>query len=128
MTSMTSIGQMAKVALRKDLAPGSTKAVEVKGQKVIILCAGGDYFALENHCSGCGGELQDGKIAGGMIACPRCGSMYYYRHGGVKRAPATHALKVYELRYDSEAVYLGSEKDVKIKEHRIVSKETPIKW
>ncbi len=128
MTTMKSIAEMTKVALRKDLTPGTSKAVEAGGKKVLLVYAGGDYFALDNRCSGCGGGLEDAKVSVGMIACARCPSMYYYRHGGVKRTPAAEPLKVYQLRYDSEAVYVGPEKSLKIKEHRVVTKETPIKW
>lgn len=127
-TQTTDLKQMTKVAERSEFTPPSAKPVEAKGNKVIVIYMGGDYFALENRCTSCGSELQDGKIAGGMITCARCKSMYYVRHGGVKKFPATQGLKVYELRYDDTSVYVGPEKQLKVKESKPVTKATPIKW
>ena len=127
-SQMVPLDQMSKVALRNELTPATSKAVEAKGHKVLLITAGGDYFAVENRCSSCQSEMQDGKIASGLLTCQRCGSMYYYRTGAVRKSPATKALKAFELRYDSEAVYVGPEKKVGIKEGKTVSKETPIKW
>lgn len=126
--TIASQAQMVKVAQRSDFTPPSAKAVEVKGQKVIVIFMGGDYFALENRCSGCQSELQDGKIANGLLTCPRCSSIFYIRNGGVRRAPAAKPLKVYEVRYDSDSVYVGQDKQLALKGAKTVTKETAIKW
>ena len=126
--TVMSLAQMVKVAPRSEFTPPSAKAAEVRGQKVVVIFVGGDFFALENRCSSCGSELHDGKISGGLLTCPRCGSMYYIRNGGVKRAPATKPLKSYEVRYDSETVYVGPEKQVKVKQEKGITKQTEIKW
>jgi nitrite reductase/ring-hydroxylating ferredoxin subunit len=119
---------MEKVAARTDFTPPSAKAIDVKGQKVAVIFMGGDFFAVENTCQSCGSELQDGKISGGLLTCPRCPSIYYIRTGAVRRGPATKPLKSYEVRYDSESVYVGPEQQVSAKQEKPVTKETQIKW
>lgn len=62
--------EFVKVAESKEIAPSSMKAVEVDGEKVCIINAEGNYYAIGNVCTHVGGPLDEGTLEGYEVECP----------------------------------------------------------
>ena len=51
--------EYVKVAESKDIGTSSMKAVEVDGETVCVINAGGNYYAIGNVCTHVGGPLNE---------------------------------------------------------------------
>ena len=63
-----------KVAETKDIGPSSMKPVDLEGEKVCIINAQGNYYAIGNVCTHVGGPLNEGTLKGYEVECPWHGS------------------------------------------------------
>ena len=54
------MGELVKVVEKKDIAPGSSTAVEVRGQKVAVFDVDGTFYAIGDTCTHRGGPLSEG--------------------------------------------------------------------
>lgn len=85
-------------AAAADLQEGSPVRVEVDGQAVALVRAGGGLFAMSAVCGHWGGPLEDGKLVDGCLECPWHGSRFRLEDGSVARGPATTAQLSYDVR------------------------------
>ena len=44
------MGELVKILDKKDIAPGSSTAVEVRGQKVAVFNVDGTFYAIGDTC------------------------------------------------------------------------------
>jgi nitrite reductase/ring-hydroxylating ferredoxin subunit len=58
-----------KVAKTSDLNDNSARLVETGGKSIALICADGEYYALDNTCTHVGGPLCEGPVTGGTITC-----------------------------------------------------------
>ena len=73
------MGELVKVVERKDVAPGSRTAVEVRGQKVAVFNVDGTFYAIGDACTHRGGPLSsgsEGEVSGTTVTCPWHGAQY----------------------------------------------------
>ena len=63
------------------IAPGSSRKFEVAGTTVLVANVDGTYAALANNCPHMKGDLSLGRIADGVVSCPRHGSKFDLRTG-----------------------------------------------
>jgi nitrite reductase (NADH) small subunit len=61
--------EFIKVAKKKDIAPGTSKAVVVGGQDVAVFNVSGKFYALRDFCPHRGGPLSEGPIKGSVVTC-----------------------------------------------------------
>ena len=54
------------------LAPGAVTGASAGGKALVVANVAGDLLAYRNRCAGCGGALDHGDLAGGMLHCPSC--------------------------------------------------------
>ncbi|MFI0369935.1 Rieske (2Fe-2S) protein [Actinomadura sp. 1N219] len=72
---MTATGR-ARAAEWVRLAPagalprGEAVAVDVDGERIAVFHTEDGYHALAGHCPHMAGELNEGEVAGGEVACP----------------------------------------------------------
>jgi len=64
------MAEFVKVASLSELAPGSAKAVEVKGKAIALFNVGGTIYATDNTCLHQGGPLGEGELMGDVVICP----------------------------------------------------------
>ncbi len=64
------MAEFVKVASLSELAPGSAKAVEVKGKAIALFNVQGAIYATDNTCLHRGGPLGEGELMGEVVICP----------------------------------------------------------
>jgi nitrite reductase/ring-hydroxylating ferredoxin subunit len=64
------MAEFVKVASLSELAPGSAKAVEVKGKAIALFNVQGTIYATDNTCLHQGGPLGEGELMGEVVICP----------------------------------------------------------
>jgi len=85
--------------------PGRT-LVEVDDRLVLLIHAGGQFYALDDVCTHDGGPLGEGTLEGHTIACPRHGARFDIRTGKALTMPATQPTIVHDVRVQSGQVYV----------------------
>ena len=74
------------VATVDEIAPGTSKVVEVNGRAVGIFNVNGEFFALLNRCPHAGAELCKGNIVS-LVQSDGVGDYQLRRHGEFLRCP-----------------------------------------
>jgi 3-phenylpropionate/trans-cinnamate dioxygenase ferredoxin component len=99
------MNEFVAVASVAEFADPDRKLIEIGDRLVVLVHAGGQFFALDDVCTHDGGPLSDGEIdpTGCTIACPRHGAKFDLKTGAAKTMPATkatvaHAVKVEDGR------------------------------
>ena len=67
---------MTKVAKKSEIAPGTSKVVEVGGKTVAIFNCEGAFYAIDNTCKHRGGPLGEGSLSNTTVTCPWHGWEY----------------------------------------------------
>ena len=65
-----------KVAQTTELKEGEKKKISLEGKEILLTNIQNSYYAIDNKCSHMGGSLNDGKLDGSHIICPRHGSIF----------------------------------------------------
>jgi nitrite reductase/ring-hydroxylating ferredoxin subunit len=74
------------VATVDEIAPGTSKVVDVNGRAIGIFNVNGEYFALLNRCPHAGAELCKGRIVG-LVQSDGVGDYQLQRHDEFLRCP-----------------------------------------
>jgi len=64
------MGELLKVLEKKDVSPGSSTAVELRGQKVAVFNVDGTFYAIGDTCTHRGRPLSEGEVSGTTVTCP----------------------------------------------------------
>ena len=81
-----------------ELADNDSRAVNIKGRKVLICRAAGELYAVENRCTHQEADLEGGRIRGCFISCPLHGVRFDLRDGTPMGQLTREALPTYDLR------------------------------
>ncbi|HEY1683023.1 MAG TPA: non-heme iron oxygenase ferredoxin subunit [Candidatus Tumulicola sp.] len=98
---------MRSVANVADIAPGTTRRVVVDGQEILICNVDGNFFAIEDVCSHDGAPLDQGKLDGKCIVCPRHGATFDVRTGEALTLPAVIPLSTYAVELKDGEILVG---------------------
>lgn len=98
------------VATVDELAPGTSKVVDVDGAVVAVFNINGEYFAIEDVCTHDGGELASGVIEGDQVVCPRHGARFCVRTGDALSAPAYEPTAKFPVRIENGAVQVRDDR------------------
>ncbi len=98
------------VAAVGELAPGTSKVVDVDGTVVAVFNIDGEYFAIEDVCTHDGGELASGVIEGDQVVCPRHGARFCVRTGDALSAPAYEPTAKFPVRIENGAVQVKDDR------------------
>ena len=91
-----------------DLQGEELRMVDVAGVSVLLARAqSGEVCALANTCTHLGGPLPEGSREGDTISCPRHGSRFDLRTGGVVQGPAVFAQPRLETRERGGKIEVG---------------------
>ncbi|MBN2153160.1 MAG: Rieske 2Fe-2S domain-containing protein [Candidatus Lokiarchaeota archaeon] len=95
--------------------PGKGRlGVSVRGKHIAVFKVGDEFFALERYCSHAGGDLLDGMVENGTVACPVHGATFDLRSGKFVEseyvsphlARAMHDTKAYRVVVKDGAVFV----------------------
>jgi nitrite reductase/ring-hydroxylating ferredoxin subunit len=86
----------------REVMPGHTKLVTVKGEPVSVYNVNGEFYATHNTCTHAGGPLNEGDLSGREITCPWHGSCFDVTNGKVLCGPATEPVRTYRVLVDGE--------------------------
>jgi 3-phenylpropionate/trans-cinnamate dioxygenase ferredoxin subunit len=94
------------VAKVSDIPAGTTKAVMVDDVSVLLCNVDGTIYAIEDVCTHDGGELDQGRLDGACIECPRHGARFDVRTGAVLALPAVMPVPTYAVRVDGDDIHV----------------------
>jgi len=99
---------MIKVATIDEIPDGTVKRVEVDGEEIAIVNAGGVLYAVNDICSHEYYHLSDGEIDADRltIECPKHGSTFSLEDGRAITLPAVLPVKAYGVRLVGDDVVL----------------------
>jgi len=93
-----------KVASRRDLPPGTCRAVLVGGRSLAIVNVEGVLYALEGDCTHAGGSLGDGFLQGKSLICPLHGATFDVATGAATGPPAYDDVDTFSVRLDGDDI------------------------
>ena len=97
--------EVAKVDSIPD--PGQ-ELVEVDDRLIVLIHAGGKFYAIDDVCTHDGGPLSDGPLDADQhsIACPRHGAKFDITTGAALTMPATKPTIVHDVKVEDNAVFV----------------------
>lgn len=100
------MGEKRFVAAAKlvEVAPGSTKAVELDNEPILLCNSNGRIFAVANRCSHADAKLEGGMMKAGWIACPLHGARFDLATGKAKNPPAKQPIRVFAVRIHEDMI------------------------
>lgn len=97
---------MNPVAKRSEIPPGTTKRVDVDGVEVLLCNVDGTFYAVEDVCTHDGGPLDQSRLEGTVVECPRHGARFDVTTGAVLALPAVIPLPTYTVRVEGDDLYI----------------------
>lgn len=85
--------------------PGK-ETVEIDDQFVVVIHAGGSFYAIDDVCTHDDGPLGEGALEGFEIVCPRHGARFDVRTGDALTMPATKPTKVHDVKVEAGGVWV----------------------
>jgi Fe-S cluster biogenesis protein NfuA/nitrite reductase/ring-hydroxylating ferredoxin subunit len=67
--ALPNLSEWHRLDAAADLEPGTLAVLD----GLAVANVGGTLLAYRNACAACGGPLDDGRLAGGVLSCPGCG-------------------------------------------------------
>ena len=90
-----------------DLPAEGALGVEVGGEPVCVVRAGGDVYALRDVCSHEEVPLSEGEVYDHTVECWLHGSCFDLRTGKPTGPPATRPVATYEVKIDGDDVFVA---------------------
>lgn len=92
------------VAKEEDVAAGEAIVVEVAGKRLALCNTGEGIYAIDDVCTHDGGPLDQGKLDGKEIECPRHGARFDVTTGRALCLPAVRPVRTYPVRIEGGEV------------------------
>jgi 3-phenylpropionate/trans-cinnamate dioxygenase ferredoxin subunit len=86
------------VAKLDELPPGTRRRVDVDGVEVLVFNLDGAFYAIEDVCTHDYAPLDDAKLEGDEIICPRHGARFCIKTGAVTAPPAYEPVPTFPVR------------------------------
>jgi 3-phenylpropionate/trans-cinnamate dioxygenase ferredoxin subunit len=87
-----------------DVGAGEAMVVEVGGKRLALCNTGEGLYAIDDQCTHDGGPLDQGKLDGREIECPRHGARFDVTTGRALCLPAVRPVKTYPVRVHAGVV------------------------
>ena len=97
MAEFTTVGKLS------DLAPGSSKVVDVNGKALALFNVAGVVYVMDNTCRHRGGLLGEGLLEGDVVTCPWHMWEYNVRTGELVTNP-TVKIATYHVQVEGEEI------------------------
>jgi len=89
-----------KVAKESDVKSGTAEVVEAGGKRLALCNTGEGFYAIDDMCTHDRGPLDQGKLIGNRIECPRHGAQFDVTTGRAVVLPAVRPVKTYPTRIE----------------------------
>ena len=93
-----------RVASKDEIAPGTVKKVEARGERIALCNVSGRFYAVEDMCTHDGASFGAAHLEGNEITCPRHGAAFDVTTGAVTRLPAAVPVKSYNVRVNGDDI------------------------
>ncbi len=93
-----------KVADTDDIEEGHAKVVEAGGHRIALCNTGDGFYAVDDMCSHDRGPLDQGRLIGHKIECPRHGAQFDVTNGKALTLPAVRPIRSYKTRVDGHDI------------------------
>lgn len=97
------MAEFKPVGKLSDLAPGSSKVVDVNGKALALFNVAGVVHAMDNACRHRGGPLGEGVLEGDVVTCPWHMWEYNVRTGELVTNP-TVKLATYDVQVEGDEI------------------------
>ena len=105
-----------------ELLEGHSKAVEVRGKRLMIVRLKGRLRAVENRCTHMGVPLQDGPLDGGHLVCPWHAARFCATSGDHRGGPGFCGLEKFPVRVSASGVIEVGLKPSDVAPHPLMGK------
>jgi 3-phenylpropionate/trans-cinnamate dioxygenase ferredoxin subunit len=95
-----------KVASVADIAPGERLWIEFEEETVVLFNIDGRFYCIADVCTHDGAPLEEGKLEGHEVECPRHGARFDVRSGAALCLPAVSPVPIFEVRIEGDDVYI----------------------
>ncbi|NJR60666.1 MAG: Rieske (2Fe-2S) protein [Cyanobacteria bacterium CRU_2_1] len=96
-----------------DVQLGKMKAIVVEGKEILLVNAGGQFFAMQRFCPHAGADLCAGKIADSKVLCPKHDAAFDLDTGeAVDKAKVlflkfpTNRAETYRVKVENDSVFI----------------------
>ena len=86
------------VAAVAELTPGMRRIVDVDDVQIAVFNLNGEFYAIEDVCTHDYAPLDDAKLEGDEVICPRHGARFCIRTGAVTAPPAYEPVTTFPVR------------------------------
>ncbi|MBI2916439.1 MAG: non-heme iron oxygenase ferredoxin subunit [Chloroflexi bacterium] len=100
-------GMYRRVARADEVAPGSTRLVHYRGQRVLLVNDAGSFYALAETCPHAEAPLSIGPLRDGVLTCPWHGARFRVATGEALAGPAHEPLVHHAVRVRGEDILVG---------------------
>jgi 3-phenylpropionate/trans-cinnamate dioxygenase ferredoxin subunit len=94
-----------------DVPENGTLGVEVNGEPVAVVNAGGEIYAIRDVCSHAEVPLSEGEVYDHTIECWLHGSCFDLRTGKPTGLPATEPVPVYPVKIEGDDVLVAIDQE-----------------
>jgi len=92
------------VATTAEVREGTAHVVEAGGHRIALCNTGEGVYAIADLCSHDDGPLDQGRLNGSQIECPRHGARFDVTTGKALCLPAVRPVKTYATRIDGDSI------------------------
>lgn len=103
--------KFVRVATVDDIPPGERLWHEFDEETVVIFNVGGRFFCIADLCTHDDGPLEDGRLEGYEVECPRHGARFDVRSGAALCLPATTPVPTYAVKVEDGVIFVESPDD-----------------
>ncbi len=100
--------EFVKVASVEELPPGERIWYDFEEESIVVFNVDGNYYAIADLCTHDDGPLEDGKLEGFEVECPRHGARFDIRTGKALCLPAVTAVPIFQVKVENGAILVQS--------------------
>ena len=104
---MTATPEYSRACALSEIPAEGVIGVEVAGEPVAVVRAGGEVYALWDVCSHAEVPLSEGEVYDHTVECWLHGSCFDLRTGKPTGYPATEPVPVYPVKIEGDDVYVA---------------------
>lgn len=97
---------LVEIAAVDEIPPGTMRAVDLGGQRYVVVNLDGSFYAIGGICSHEYAELANGFLAGDQVVCPLHASAFDVRTGEVIGPPADKPIPTFPTKIQEGKLYL----------------------
>jgi 3-phenylpropionate/trans-cinnamate dioxygenase ferredoxin subunit len=86
------------------IEPGTAKPFPIDNMEILICNVDGSFYAIEDVCTHDGAPLDQGRLEGRCIVCPRHGATFDVTTGEARTLPAVIPVMTFALSVDGDDI------------------------